>query len=94
MGITGSLGVFALKNYVARSCNPFLFPLYTRETWAIMLLGLAASMLQGRIIVGFMPFAILSMNYSKDWRTTLIGCALWSILCLLYWAYMVVKIFP
>lgn len=76
-----------IRHLVFRLLNPFLFYLYTWETLGIIFGGLAASLVQARILSVAMPFALLSLDYGKFDRKTFYGCILWSFLNILYEFY-------
>lgn len=76
-----------IKQLVFRCLNPFLWPLYTKESIILVGGGIVASLLQARILSVAMLFAMLSMDYSRIKPNIYWGCVLWTILMVAYQFY-------
>lgn len=83
----GSYGWLAIRNFAFRAFNPFLLPLYSKETFLVVLAGALAALLQARIFMAFMPLALLSMNYSRMTPRIYWACLGWAALNILYQLY-------
>ena len=80
-------GLLNARGWFLQATNPFLLGLYTKETLAIMVLGTLVSFIQVRLILAFVPLALLTMNYSKMRSYIYYACVLWTILLVAYQFY-------